>query len=312
MKGVILAAGKGTRLYPVTKAIAKPLLPIANRMTIEYAFDQLKVCGITDVCVVVGANEEQMRSALGDGSAFGVDLTYVNQPEAKGLAHAVGYAKDFAGNDDFMLYLGDAIYGQSLAPYVKQYQESGAVNLNLVKEVEDPRRFGVANVSDGRIIKLVEKPAQPESNLAMAGMYIFSAKLWEVLPDLQPSGRGEYEITDAIQLMIDRGGLVVPGIYEGNWYDTGTLPSFLETSQFLTRGENLIAPDADVQAELGPNVVIGPGASVTAMRLENSVILPDATVRCDGEIRGSLIGGQATLDTSALDQIIWGGQEFAD
>ena len=309
MKGVILAAGKGTRLYPITKVIAKPLLPLANRMTIEYAFDQLKECGITDICVVVGANEGQMRAALGDGAAFGVQLTYVNQPEAKGLAHAVGYAKDYVGDDDFLLYLGDAIYGESLAPFVRQYQESGAVNLNLVKEVEDPRRFGVANVTDGRIVKLVEKPSQPESNLAMAGMYIFSPKLWEVLPDLQPSGRGEYEITDAIQLMIDRGGLVVPGIYEGNWYDTGTLPSFLETSQFLTGGENLIAPDADIQAELGSNVVVGPGAKVTATRLENTVILPGAAVHCGGEIRGSVIGGNAALDSSAIDQIIWGGQE---
>lgn len=306
MKGVILAAGKGTRLYPVTKAIAKPLLPIANRMTIEYAFDQLKACGIQDVAVVVGENEEAMRVALGDGSGFGVSLTYVNQPEAKGLAHAVGYAREFVGEDSFMLYLGDAIYGQSLAPYVRQFEESGAANLNLVKEVDDPRRFGVANVEAGRIVKLVEKPAEPESNLAMAGMYLFGPQLWEVLPDLQPSKRGEYEITDAIQMMIDRGHLVIPGIYEGTWFDTGTLPSFLETSQYLTRGAAVIAESAAIDcASQNGMVVVGEGAEVTAGHLEDCVILPGTKVKADRIVR-SLVGGDIGDGGSIVDEIRWG------
>nr|MCU0317677.1 sugar phosphate nucleotidyltransferase [Fimbriimonadaceae bacterium] len=251
MKGVILAAGKGTRLYPVTRAIAKPLLPIANRITLDYAFEQLKGCGVTEVCVVVGENEGQMRQALGDGTAFGVSLTYVRQTEPKGLAHAVGFAKDFVAGDDFILYLGDAIYSHSLKPFVEKFRESGAANLNLVKPVEDPRRFGVANVNGDRITKLVEKPAVPESNLAMAGMYVFGPAIWTILPDLKPSARGEYEITDAIQGLIDQGEIVTAGVYEDEWFDTGTLDSFLATSRFLTSGGQLIDVSAEVVAKMG-------------------------------------------------------------
>lgn len=308
MKGVILAAGKGSRLYPVTKVIPKPLLPIANKPTLEYAFDQLKGCGITEVCVVVGENEGVMREALGDGSAFGIELSYVRQTDPKGLAHAVGFAQDFVGDDDFVLYLGDAIYDQPLAPFVAQFQKSGAANLNLVKEVDDPRRFGVANVENGRIVKLVEKPAEPESNLAMAGMYVFGPQIWSVLPDLQPSGRGEYEITDAIQILVDRGEVVVPGIYEGSWFDTGTLDSFLATTQFLTDGGQLVDESAEVDAELVGCVVIGPGAKVTAERIENSVILAGANVEAK-TIAGSILAGDVSESGDLTDAIRHGAVE---
>ncbi len=291
MKGVILAAGKGTRLYPVTKAIPKPILPLANRPTMAYAFDQLKECGITDICIVVGETGPAIMEALKDGADYGVNLSYVVQTEPKGLAHAVGFAQEFVGDDDFMLYLGDAIYGSPLAPYVRQFQEAGAANLNLVKEVEDPRRFGVANVRDGRIVKLVEKPQNPESNLAMAGMYIFGPQIWEVLPKLQPSGRGEYEITDAIQMLVEGGDLVIPGIYEGTWFDTGTLPSFLSTSQFLAGNQTLLGEGASFEGEAVGSVVIGEDAHVRCARIENSVILAGARIDAAGTISGCLLGG---------------------
>jgi glucose-1-phosphate thymidylyltransferase len=295
MKAVILAAGKGTRLYPATKAIAKPLLPLANRMTLEYAFDQIRECGIHDVCLVAGENEKQMHDALGDGAAFGIHLSYVRQPEARGLAHAVSFAKDFVAGDSFMLYLGDAVYSHPLKPYVEQFQNDGAANLNLVKWVDDPRRFGVANIRDGQIVKLVEKPQNPESNWAMAGMYLFGPELWEVLPDLKPSWRNEYEITDAIQLIVDRGYRVIPGEYEGLWFDTGTLDSFLETSRYLIGSESLVAPSAEVHAEIGEHVVVGDGSRVEAPLIEDSVVLPGARVKSEGPIVGSILGGDLTL-----------------
>lgn len=306
MKGVILAAGKGTRLYPVTKAIPKPLLPIANKPTLEYAFDQLKGCGISEVCVVVGENEGVMREHLGDGSAFGLNLSFVRQNDPKGLAHAVGFARDFVAGDDFVLYLGDAIYDQPLAPFIEQFKSAGAANLNLVKEVEDPRRFGVANVEGGRIVKLVEKPAEPESNLAMAGMYVFGPQIWDVLPGLAPSARGEYEITDAIQILVDQGHLVIPGIYGGNWFDTGTLDSFLATSRFLTGDGQLVDPSAIVDAELAGHVVIGAGAKVKAARIEDSVILPGTSVSTPGVIAGSLLGGAIDANGDLLGAIKFG------
>ncbi len=307
MKGVILAAGKGSRLYPVTRMIPKPILPLANRMTLEYAFDQLKECGITEICVVVGENENQMKSALGNGSQFGVNLSFVHQTEPQGLAHAVGFAKEFVGQDSFMLYLGDAIYGDSLCKFVNRFIESGCANLNLVKPVDDPRRFGVANVDGERITKLVEKPAHPESNLAMAGMYIFGPQIWDVLPGLQPSARGEYEITDAIQTLVDQGEAVLAGVYEGTWFDTGTLDSFLETTRYLTKNSSIIGDGAIVEGKIGDNVVIGPGATVTCKSVEDSVILPGAHVIVGGDIRHCIFGGSVTLPSAAMRIIQFDG-----
>ncbi len=306
MKGVILAAGKGSRLYPVTRIIPKPILPIANRLAIEYAFDRLKEMGIADICVVVGENEGQMREALDDGSAFGVHLTYVKQEDPKGLAHAVGFAKDFVGEDSFVLYLGDAVYSEGFADHAKRFLDSGCANLNIVKEVEDPSRFGVANVEGDRIVRLEEKPKNPQSNLAMAGMYFFSPKIWRVLPDLQPSARGEYEITDAIQTLINEGETVLAGVYGGVWFDTGTLDSYLETSAFQIKGATIVDPSASVKGTLGANVVVGEGATLECESIEDSVILPGANVKVKGNIRHAILGGPVSSDGDIQSEILHG------
>jgi len=306
MKGVILAAGKGSRLYPVTHIIPKPLLPLANRMTLAYAFEKLKEMGVHEICVVVGENENAMKSALGDGSSFGVSLSYVRQPEPKGLAHAVSFTKDFVAGDSFVLYLGDAIYSDGFVELKKRFEDSGCANLNLVKPVPDPERFGVANVEGDRIVKLVEKPKQPESNLAMAGLYFFGPQIWEILPDLQPSGRGEYEITDAIQMLIDRGNTVLAGLYEGDWFDTGTLDSFLETSAYLSNNGPLVAESAQVSGTVGDKVVVGEGATVECDSIEDSVILPGAKVKVAGSIKHSVLAGEVVLDGGVEGVILHG------
>jgi len=305
MKGIILAAGKGTRLYPITHHIAKPLLPLANRPTLHYALDRLKEMGMHDVCVVVGENEQQMRDALGDGSQLGVTIGYVRQTNPHGLAHAVGFAKDFVGGDSFCLYLGDAMYSESLAPFAEKFKSSGAANLNLVKWVEDPSRFGVANLDGEQIVKLVEKPSQPESNYAMAGLYFFGPQIWSILPTLQPSARGEYEITDAIQMLIDKGEKVLAGVYEGEWFDTGTLDSFLDTSSHLVKKGTLVAADAHAMVAMGHSVVIGAGAHVTCDSIEDSVVLPGAHVSVSGHIRHSILAGHIESDVSIEEQIRW-------
>jgi glucose-1-phosphate thymidylyltransferase len=309
MKGVILAAGKGSRLYPVTHVIPKPLLPIANRPTLHYAFDRLLEMGVSDICIVVGENEEQMKQALGDGAEHGVRLSYVKQTEPKGLAHAVGYAKEFVAGDDFVLYLGDAMYGEGFASHAQWFRESGCANLNIVKPVEDPSRFGVANVEGERIVKLVEKPKEPESNLAMAGMYFFGPQLWDVLPDLRPSGRGEYEITDAIQMLIDRGETVLAGVYGGAWFDTGTLDSFLETSAYLLGGGTKIDPSAEVAGRVGSNVVIGEGARIRCASIDDSVVLPGAIIEAGGAIRHALLGGAVSTEGPLEDAILHGDHQ---
>lgn len=304
LKGVILAAGKGTRLYPVTHHVPKPILPLANRPTLRFAFDRLREIGVLDIGIVVGEFGPQIRDSLGDGSAYGTRLSYITQHHPHGLAHAVGFAKDFVDGQPFVLYLGDAIYSTGFEAHARRFRESGCANLNIVKPVDDPKRFGVANVDGERIVKLVEKPAVPESNLAMAGLYFFGPQIWSVLPDLKPSARGEYEITDAIQMLIDRGETSLAGLYEGTWFDTGTLDSFLETSEFLTSsGQQCLG---EIAGEVGRAVVVGRDAQVQCGRIEDSVVLPGADVQVSGTIRHCLVGGKVRSDESLEGDVIWG------
>lgn len=291
MKGVVLAAGKGSRLFPVTHVVPKPLLPLANRVTLDLAFEKLLDIGVDEIGIVVSDNRKIMADALGDGKEYGVKLTYIHQPNPQGLAHAVGFAREFVGSDSFILYLGDAVYSESLRPFRQRFEDSRCDNLNLVKPVPDPERFGVAEVDGERILRLVEKPKEPKSNLAMAGVYFFGPKIWSAMEGLPPSARGEYEITDAIQRLIDTGGNVLAGVYEGEWFDTGTLDSFLGTNAHLLMGAKAVDPSAEVTAEVGANVAIGAGARVRATRIEDTVILPWSVVASEGEIRHSLLGG---------------------
>ena len=301
MKGLILAAGKGSRLYPITHLIPKPLLPLANRMTLDYAFEKLRAIDVTDIGVVVGENEEAMRKALGDGTSHGVSLTYIRQPEPKGLAHAVSFAKDFIAGDPFVLYLGDAMYGEGFERLKQRFEESGCANLNLVKAVEDPSRFGVANVDGERIVKLVEKPKNPESNLAMAGLYFFGPEIWDIFPKLEPSARGEYEITDAIQMLIDEGKLVLAGVYTGAWFDTGTLDSFLETSSFLIEGGKRIAASSVVVGDVLSNVVVGEAAHLNC---PSSVIVAVNITRTLPTSRASMAANSSLSDMSVFFGVV--------
>jgi len=306
MKGLILAAGKGSRLFPVTRHIPKPLLPIANRMGLSYAFDRLKEIDVTEIALVVGENENTVREALGTGEQFQVNLTYVRQEQPMGLGHAVLCARDVLQQDPFVLYLGDAIYSKGFSDVAKHFMESGCANLNLVKEVADPSRFGVATVDEGRIIRLVEKPKIPESNLAMAGLYFFGPAIWDVLTDLTPSARGEYEITDAIQLLIEKGELVLASVYEGMWFDTGTLDSFLATNRYLGQGLLLADEGCVIEATIGDNVVVGKGAILRADFVDNTVVLPGSRVSVSGSITRCLIGGEVNRAGPVESEIIFG------
>ncbi|HWP30879.1 MAG TPA: sugar phosphate nucleotidyltransferase [Fimbriimonadales bacterium] len=306
MKGVILAAGKGTRLYPVTHYIPKPLLPLANRPTLYYAFDRLKEIEATELCIVVGENAKAIEDALGDGSSLGLSLTYAIQSEPKGLAHALSFAKSFCGDEDFILYLGDAVYSESFVELYHRFRESRCANLNMVMEVNDPERFGVANVEGERIVKLVEKPKKPESNLAMAGVYFFTPRIWDVLPDLKPSARGEYEITDAIQLLIERGELVLAGRYRGKWFDTGTLDSYLACSAFLLNNGVLVGGNSEVIGQVGDAVCIGENVRLECVSITDSVILPQSKVRVNGSIEHCIIGGEIEEEASLKGRILYG------
>lgn len=306
MKGIILAAGKGTRLYPITKHIPKPLLPIAGKPTIHYAFERLKEINVQEICLVVGENETEMKRAIGDGSSQGVSIHYVKQTEPKGLAHAMSFAKDFIGSSDFIMYLGDAIYSQTLEPIQQVFEETNCVNLNLVKAVEDPSRFGVAEVQNGRITKLVEKPKQPKSNLAMAGVYFFKNRIWDTLEQLQPSQRGEYEITDAIQMLVAWGEDVRAAEYEGEWFDTGTLDSYLQCSAFLLKHQSVIEQGAMVNANIGPSVWIGQNAIVECTHIEDAAIMPHSHVQINGHITHAILAETVQSQNPIQSEIRYG------
>jgi glucose-1-phosphate thymidylyltransferase len=215
-------------------------------------------------------------------------------------------AKDFVNEEEFVMYLGDAIYGSSLVEAAELFAGSDCANVDLVKPVPDPERFGVANTEGGRIVKLVEKPKQPESNLAMAGVYFFRKQIWEVLPDLRPSARGEYEITDAIQLLIDNGHEVRASVYDGEWFDTGTLGSFLACSSKLLNGGVRIGEGADVDSPVGASVCVGERATVVCDGIEDSVVLPGASVEASGPIRHSILGGHVKVQGEIVDAVLYG------
>lgn len=305
-KGLILAAGTGSRLRPATNRIPKPLLPIANKPTIHYTIEMMREAGVDDICVVTGHLAELLEDALGDGSQLGVRLSYVRQDEPKGLAHAVGCAADFVSRDPFLLMLGDTMYDMSLAPLVQGFESDC---LSLVAPVTDPSRYGIAVMNGAHIVQLEEKPKEPKSNLAMAGVYLFGPALWDVLPDLRPSARGELEITDAIQMLVDRTGGVHGEVFEGWWHDTGTLDLFLESNRYwMTRagvssallGEGASLPGARAEEFSA----VGDFAEVRNGTLLDSIVLPGVRLDLNGGVlRSSLVGSDATLEP---------GQRLAD
>jgi glucose-1-phosphate thymidylyltransferase len=203
-----------------------------------------------------------------------------------------------------VLYLGDAIYSTSVADHAKTFADTGCASLNLVAWVDDPRRYGVAVLEGDAIVRLVEKPQNPESNWVMAGMYFFGPELWGILPDLKPSARGEYEITDAIQMLIDRGHQVLAGKYEGVWFDTGTLDSFLDTSKFIARGKNVVA--GSVEGKVAENVIVGEGAVVTCESIEDTVVIPGSRITGNARIKHCVLAGEVSLSGEVSDQILDG------
>ena len=273
MKGLVLSGGAGTRLRPITHTSAKQLVPVANKPVLFYGLEAMRAAGIDDVGIVVGETRAEIEAAVGDGSRFGLRVTYLPQEAPLGLAHAVLIAEEFLGDSPFVMYLGDNLLKEGIAPFVRAFERSEPDALILLQKVKDPSSYGIAELQDGRVVQLVEKPKEPRSDLALVGVYLFTPAVFESVKAITPSARGELEITDAIQHMIDRGLRVEPHTVTGWWKDTGKLEDMLEANRLIlsTIESDLCGEVVDSTLE-GP-VQIGEGSLIERCTIRGPVVI---------------------------------------
>jgi glucose-1-phosphate thymidylyltransferase len=286
LKGLVLSGGAGTRLRPITHTSAKQLVPVANKPVLFYGLEALRAAGVTDVGIVVGDTHAEIEAAVGDGSALGIRVTYIRQEAPLGLAHAVLTATEFLGDSPFVMYLGDNLLRDGITELVDRFRAGGADAMILLQRVPDPESYGVAELEDGRVVRLVEKPPEPRSDLALVGVYMFTSAVLESARAIRPSGRGELEITDAIQHMIDRGLTVEPHEVTGWWKDTGRLEDMLEANRLILDVlEPRMAGEADAESTVEGRVVIEAGA-----RLVRSAVRGPAVIGAGALVEDAYIG----------------------
>jgi glucose-1-phosphate thymidylyltransferase len=331
LKGLVLSGGVGSRLRPFTYTNAKQLVPIANKPVIFYTIEQLVECGITNIGVVVGDTAAQVQEAVGDGSQFGASVTYIEQDRPGGIAHAVATARDFLGESRFVLYLGDNFVLGGIKPYVEQYVARKNASQILLHPVANPEAFGIAELDGGRVTRIVEKPKEPATNLAVIGVYMFEPPVHEVIATLKPSWRNELEITDAIQGLIDRGAGVNAEVMDRYWIDTGKMDDILNANRMVLttleartdgsvddattidgvvaidtgaqvenctlHGPVIIGADAQIiDSEIGPNVAIDKKCRVKGCRIEDTIVMEDSRIEdIEWPIMNSMIGRNVEL-----------------
>jgi glucose-1-phosphate thymidylyltransferase len=328
VKGLILSGGAGTRLRPITHTSAKQLVPVANKPILFYGIEDMVEAGITDIGIITGDTGAEIREAVGDGSRWGARVTYLPQEAPLGLAHCVVIAREFLGDDDFVMYLGDNLLRQGIAEFVERFEDdrhrSAALTLDeatqapsaqiLLARVADPQRFGVAEIgADGEVVRLVEKPEQPPSDLALVGVYLFDPSIHEAVASIEPSPRGELEITDAIQWLIDHGHRVRHEVLDGWWKDTGKLQPLLEGNRLILETIELdIRGSVDADSIIDGRVVIEEGAEIVnstvrgpaiigeRTRVVNSYIGPFTSVYFDCEVVDSEIEHSVILEQSKV------------
>ncbi len=327
MKGIILHGGHGTRLRPLTHTGPKQLLPISNKPMSQYALEDIREAGITEVAIIIGdVYPEKVKDFYGDGTKFGVKIRYIYQDAPKGIAHAIRLCKDFIGKDKFVVYLGDNVLRTGLKDYLKKFLSSDVDAMILLCAVDDPSRFGIADVDGEKITKIVEKPKNPKSNLAVIGVYFLSPKIFDIIDKLKPSWRGELEITDSLQMMMDNGLRVTFDTVTGWWKDTGTPEDILNANKLIldsigTENQFILNKDSDVQgnivigknstiskdsfikgpviigedctigpsSRIGPYVSIGNKSTIQNCDIENSIVMDDCSIKAKIHIKDSII-----------------------
>ena len=316
LKGLILSGGEGTRLRPITHTSAKQLVPVANKPILFYGLEALRDAGIRDIGIIVGDTEAEIRAAVGDGSAWGVEVTYIRQEAPLGLAHAVLTAEDFLSESPFVMYLGDNLIREGISAFVEEFRRKEVEALILLAHVEEPQRFGVAELEGNRIVRLVEKPKEPPSDLALVGAYMFRPSIIEASRAIKPSWRDELEITDAIQYLIDQGRRVEAHIINGWWKDTGRLEDLLEANRMILEG---IVPrcegSVDGESRIDGRVVIEEGAEIVrsvlrgpamvgkGSRVVDSFVGPFTSIYYGVTLEGSEIEHSIMLENSHISHI---------
>ncbi|CAA9508859.1 MAG: Glucose-1-phosphate thymidylyltransferase [uncultured Solirubrobacteraceae bacterium] len=326
LKGLILSGGKGTRLRPITHTSAKQLVPVANRPVLFYGIQAMADAGIEEVGIIIAPETgDEIRTAVGDGSQFGLAITYIVQDEPAGLAHAVLTAEAFLGDAPFVMYLGDNLLQGGIRELVAAFRHNSPDALILLTPVPDPEHYGVAELADGRVVRLAEKPPEPKTDLALVGVYMFTAGIHDAARAIRPSPRGELEITDAIQHLVDTGRRVEPHIVQGWWKDTGRLDDMLEANRLVldtmqarvqgelvdSRVDGRVVVEAGARLEratvrgpavigagaqltdcyIGPYTAIGEGCVIERAEVEHSILLAGSSVRhLDGRMESSLLG----------------------
>lgn len=292
LKGLILSGGAGTRLRPITHTSAKQLVPVANKPVLFYGIEALVDAGVKEIGIIIAPETgDEIREAAGDGSRFGAEITYIVQDKPAGLAHAVLTAEEFIGGSPFVMYLGDNLLRDGLRNLVSTFTEHEPDTLILLTPVDDPQSYGVAELDGERIVRLIEKPKDPPSNLALVGVYLFGNLIFDAARSLQPSWRGELEITEAIDKLIDDGRNVRSEVVRGWWKDTGQLADMLEANRLVL--EELVTEiegEVDEASKVEGRVVIGPGAKV-----EGSVVRGPAVIGAGACIEQAYIGPYTSI-----------------
>jgi len=315
MKGLILSGGKGTRLRPLTFTQAKQLVPVANKPVLFYGIEALVRAGIKDIGIIVGDTKDEIQAAVGDGSRWGVKVSFIEQEAPLGLAHAVKISEEFLKTEPFVMYLGDNILKTGIKSLVEEFVQEKPNSLILLTEVSNPQMFGVAELEDGKVVRLKEKPKNPASNLALVGVYMFDSHIFEAVNAIRPSKRNELEITDAIQYLIEHGYTVHPHRVTGWWKDTGKIEDILDANRLILEsisGRN--EGDLDNKSRINGEVVIEKGVIIKDSRIRGPAVIGART-----EITDSYIGPFTSIQsdcrivrTEVEHSIILEGSEIRD
>ncbi len=333
MKGIILHGGHGTRLRPLTHTGPKQLLPIANKPMSQFGLESIRDAGITDIVIIIGGiGSKKVKEYYENGEKFGVKITYVEQDKPRGIAHAISLCKEFVGKEKFLTFLGDNILLDSISNYVKEFEQSDASASIVLCEVENPSRFGIAHVKEGIITKIVEKPKEPLSNLAVIGVYLLTPKIFDVISRLKPSWRNELEITDTLQMLLEEKQKIIYNTVKKNWKDTGTPEDIIQANDIILKkmvpyfdgqkeeevrmignimiGKNTIIKNncelicpviigkncvIESGCKIGPNISIGDNSKISKCNIKNSIIMSNCNIECNEKIENSIISNNSEI-----------------